>query len=99
MLLKNAIDMIHQALPGLGAGSRPYSDAVRALERLSRHLPQGGPTAGVQATQLQDLLRNTVRNSILQKIMGSQGGGGGEPGDMPGGAPAAPMPSTPMPGA
>lgn len=101
MMLKTGVEMIQQALPHLDTGSPPYRDAVRALTTLSRHLPQGAPVAGVQQTQLMDLLRNTVRNSIMQKIMSQKGGGGGPqqagpPGGPPGGAPA---PSTPLPGA
>ena len=107
MMLKQAVDMIHQALPSLEAGSQPHKDAVNALSRLTRHLPQGAPTAGVQQTQLGDMLRNTQRNALLQKLMLSQQGGGqpqggqgGGTGAAPSGAPSAtPNPSTPIPGA
>jgi len=106
--LKMAVDMIHEALPMLEAGSQPHKDAVQALTRITRHLPQGAPTAGVQQTQLGDMLRNTVRNALLQRIMASRGGQqGGAPGGGGGGAqagaepqmPGAAAPSTPLPGA
>ena len=88
MQIKSAIDMIQGALPGLPSGSEVHRDALRAVTQLSRHLPQGIPTAGVQQTQLQNMLRNTVRNALLQRVMAQQGGGQG------------PMaPSTPLPGA
>lgn len=88
MQIKSAIDMIQQALPGLPTGSEVHRDALQAVNRLSRHLPQGLPTAGVQQTQLQNMLRNTIRNALLQRVLAQQGGGQG------------PMaPSTPMPGA
>ena len=96
MMLKNAVDMIQAALPGLGAGSKSHAAALSALRSLSRFIPQGSPTAGVQQTQLMDLLRNTVRNALMQKMM-QQGGGGGGRGQ--GQQAQAPMPSTPMPGA
>jgi len=106
MMLKQAVDMIHQALPSLEAGSQPHKDAVNALSRLTRHLPQGAPTAGVQQTQLGDMMRNTQRNALLQKLMLSQQGGsqqggqGGGTGPSPSGTPTAtPNPSTPIPGA
>lgn len=112
MMLKQAVDMIHAALPNLEAGSKPHTDAVNALGRLTKHLPQGQPTVGVQQTQLQDMLRNTARNAMLQKIMSQRqagGGGGGAPGAGGGGGGNAnvdqggpgqqPLPSTPLPGA
>ena len=99
-MLTNAIAMIQQALPGLPAGGPIHKDVVRAISSLSRHLPQGAPTVGVQQTQLQDLLRNLMKNALLSRIMQQQKGGpGGEgaPEGGPGGPP--PMPSTPLPGA
>jgi hypothetical protein len=90
MQIKMALDMITTALPGLPAGSEVHRDALQALTRLSRHMPQGTPTAGVQQTMLQDLLRNTARNALLQRVMAQRGGGAG-------GSP--PPPSTPLPGA
>jgi len=110
-MLKQAVELIHTALPNLEPGSQPHKDAVKALTSITRHLPQGAPTAGVQQTQLGDMLRNTVRNALLQRIMaqrgGQQGGGGGGAGGGGGGAqagaepqlPTAAAPSTPLPGA
>lgn len=99
MLLKQAVDLIQQALPGLGAGTEQHTAAIDAIRRLSRHMPQGGPVAGVQQTQLHDQLRSLARNAMLQQIMQNRGVGapGGPPGGAPGGA--APMPSPAMPGA
>ena len=106
-MIMNAISMIQQALPGLPAGSQIHRDVVRAISSLSRHAQQASQTsAGVQKTQLQDMLRSTLRNALLHQIMGQQQGGqgggpGGGPGGPPGGGPggAPPMPSTPLPGA
>jgi hypothetical protein len=110
MMLKQAVDIIHQALPNLEAGSKPHNDATKALTFISRHLPQGAPTAGVQQTQLGDMMRNLSRNPILQKIMqgqgpqqgaggaGGGGAGGGQQQQQPG-MPTQPLPSTPLPGA
>lgn len=106
-MLQHAVGLIQQALPGLPQGQPIHQDALRAVTRLSRHISQGQPTAGVQQNQLGDLLRNVMKNALLQRIM-QQGrppggpGGGGPPGGPPGagGAPQAPpMPSTPLPGA
>jgi hypothetical protein len=102
-MVMQAISMIQQALPGLAPGTPIHRDAIRAISSMSRHIPQGAPTAGVQRTHLQDMLRGLVRNALLQKVMGQMGqgapgGGGGAPGGGGGGPPQAPMPSTPLPG-
>jgi hypothetical protein len=101
-LLMQAVGLIQEALPGLPPGGPMHSDALKSLTRLSRHVSQGQPTAGVQLNQLGDLMRNIMRNGLLQRIMGQQGGGGA-PGGAGGGAGGpggpAPMPSTPLPGA
>ena len=100
-LIMNAISMLQQAMGGLGPGSPQHRDVVRAVSTLSRHVAQGQPAAGVQRTQLVDMLRNLGRNALMAKIMqqqgGQQGGQGGPGGG--GGQPPAPMPSTPLPGA
>jgi hypothetical protein len=103
-MVMNAMAMLQQALPGLAPGSPVHRDTLKALQSLSRHVGQGATTAGVQQTQLQDMLRNTIRNALLQKIMQQQQAGkagqesGGPAGPLPPGG-AAPMPSTPLPGA
>ena len=107
-MLLQAIGMIQQALPGLQAGSALHRDALNALSRVSRHLPQGAPTAGVQQTNLRDLLRRVTQNAMFQRILGQQGQQGtpqqGAGDDNPAGPvpqmmAQAPMPSTPLPGA
>ena len=98
MMLKQASEYITAALQNLEQNSPPHKDALRALTALTRHMPQGAPTAGVQQTQISDMLRNTARNALLQQIMRGRAGQGGGPGGPPG-PPQAPQPSTPLPGA
>ena len=98
-LITNAIGMIQQALAGLPAGTPMHRDALRAVQALSRHVgQQGAPGAGVQKTQLADMLRNVTRNALMARLAQQQGGPGGSPPGPGGGAPP-PMPSTPLPGA
>ena len=90
MTVKKALDMLQTALPQLGMGGDVHKDVMQAITRLSRHLPQGIPTAGMQQQGFQDMMRNTQRNALLQRVMANQGDGGqGGP----------PQPSTPLPGA
>lgn len=114
MLVTQAYGLLKQAVSGLLPGSPIEQDVLKMIQRLGRHLPQGQPTAGVQQTQLLDMLRNVMKNALLQKIMAQMSGGGrrgrmqeqvqtGGPGggapQIPGAMAQAPMPSTPMPGA
>jgi hypothetical protein len=96
--IKMALDMIRDALSGVPPGSPLYNDVVRAMSRLSRHLPQGQPTAGVESTQLRDLLRAAMKNAFMGPLGRMMGGAGGQ-GGAPGGGAQPPMPSTPLPGA
>ena len=91
MQVKMALDMLQNALPNLQMGGDVHRDVINAVNRLSRHLPQGIPTAGAQQTGIRDMLRNTIRNAMLQRIQAQQGQGGGQGGP--------PQPSTPLPGA
>ena len=96
--LLQAVKLIQQAALGLEPGSPLHKDALNAAQRMSRHLPQGAPTAGVQLTGMKDLLRQIMQGSFLANIMGQQGGQGGPPGGAAGGG-QPPMPSMPLPGA
>jgi hypothetical protein len=90
ILLKNAIDLIQQALGGLDPGSPQHRDSLNALRQLSRHVASGQAPAGAQQTQLMDIIRMIGRTGLLQKLRGNAGGPGG---------PQQPSPSTPLPGA
>ena len=83
-----ALDMLQGALPNLAMGGDVHRDVINAVNRLSRHLPQGIPTAGAQQMGIRDMLRNTQRNALLQRILAMRGGQGGPP-----------QPSMPLPGA
>lgn len=104
MLLTQAHGLLTQALPNFPAGTAQWKATHRAIGDLGKHMSQGAPGAGVQQTQLGDMLKSVVRNALMQKIMQSRGGGapgspGASPGGPEGGAPGAPPPSMPLPGA
>jgi hypothetical protein len=99
-----AIQAIQQAVQGLQPGTPLHRDALKAATSLSRHLPQGAPTAGVQLTGMRDLMQQIMRSpfmaQIMQQLSGGGGGRGGQPGGPAGAQPnMAPMPSMPLPGA
>jgi hypothetical protein len=97
MMVKQAMEMLQQALNGLGAGTPAYRAAVRSLGLLNQHLPQGAPTAGVQQTFQKDIARRLAKNWLLQQVNANQQAGGGAGGG--GGQGGQPMPATPLPGA
>lgn len=103
MLLTQAHGLLTQALPNFPAGTAQWKATHRAIGDLGKHMSQGAPGAGVQQTQLGDMLKSVVRNALLQKVMQSRGGGapGGPSGGPPGGesGAGAPPPSMPLPGA
>lgn len=112
MMLTQAHGLLTQALQNFPAGTPQWKATHRAIGDLGKHMSQDAPGAGVQQTQLGDMLKSVVRNALLQKIMQSrgQGGGPGSPsggppsggGAPPGGGPeqgGAPPPSMPLPGA
>jgi hypothetical protein len=92
--VRTVIGLLQGALNNFQTGSKQHMDILTALRTLSRHTSQGDSSAGVEQTQMGDIIRNIRRASMLQKIMQSQQQG--QPGG--GGQPAAPMPSAPMPG-
>lgn len=98
-LVTQAHGLLAQAVP-LFPGQQS-DDILKAMQRLSRHMSQSAPTAGLQQTQMQDQMRNIVKNALLQNIMRRQGQGGGPGGPGGGGdmAGGAPPPSAPLPGA
>lgn len=105
-MIMQAIGMMQQALPGLMPGTPVHKDVLKAVSTISRHIPAGAPSAGVQQNQLKDLLQSVVKNALLSRIMGQQRAGpgpgpGGEAGPSPiaGASATPPMPSTPLPGA
>jgi hypothetical protein len=98
-MVQHAIGLLSKALPGLQPGTPIQQDVLRATQRLSKHVAQGAPSAGMQKTHLTDMLASLAKNFVLQNIMGrQQSGGGGQQGGPPGAMAQAPMPSTPLPG-
>ena len=105
--LNTAIQLMQKAQMSLPAGSPLHKDVNSAIGRMSRHLPQGAPTEGVQLTGLRDLIRNIMQSGFLGRIMqqmrGQQGGQpGGGPDQSAGPSPNMAMqgtPTTPLPGA
>jgi hypothetical protein len=94
-----AIRILTLALPNVPPGTPVHKDVLDTIQKLSKHVPAGDQTHGVQMTALADLQRNAQQNQMLQLAMrqGAQpGAAGGAGGAAPGGVPGA---GAPPPGA
>lgn len=97
--IMQALAMIQQAQVGLPPGSPLHKDVVDAVKRLSRHLPAGKPTAGVQLTGVQDMMKQIMSGGFLPQILQQLAKGGGGDGSAGAQPSLAPNPSMPLPGA
>ena len=84
--VREAVNILQQALPDFPAGSEPHSKILSAIQSISKVVPPSAEVPGVQQTALRDLQQNAGQNAMLKQVMSSLGGGnaGG------GGAAAAP---------
>jgi hypothetical protein len=93
-----AIRILEMALPNVPPGTPVHKDTLDCIQKLSKHVPAGDQTHGVQMTALADLQRNAQQSAMLQQVMrqsgqgaaaGGAAQGGGMPGMPPGGGMAA----------
>lgn len=89
--VRQATDLLEAALPSLPTGSEAHNAVIKAIQALSKHIPQGAPAEGAMQTNLGDMMRNAQRQALMQRVAAMQGGA-------PGGG-AAPTPTSPIPGA
>jgi hypothetical protein len=89
--VQTAVRILEQALPLLGADSDPGRDVIKALTSLSKHIPPGSTSPGVERTGLQTMMqqqRQDQPNVALLRALG-QGGPGGAGAPLPAPPPAA----------
>lgn len=98
-LMTQAHGLLTQALQNFPPGSPQWKDVHKSLGMIAKHMAQTAPDAGVQQTNLLDMVQRVAKNALLQRIMQQKGGGGGEPGGPGSGMPGSPNPATPLPGA
>jgi hypothetical protein len=80
--VQTAVRILEQALPLLGADSDPGRDVIKALTSLSKHIPPGSTSPGVERTGLQTMMqqqRQDQPNIALLRALGQGGGGAGAP--------------------
>lgn len=81
--VRQAIQLLEQALPKLGIGTKQHEACVNAIKGLAKQYPAQDEVPGVQQTALLALQRQMREGGMMRQLMAQQGGGGG--GGPPGG--------------
>ena len=88
-----AVRLLEKALPGIGAATPAGKDIMKAISNLTKHIPAGAASPGMEQTALQGLMQSAKQEAPqLQALKAA----GAQPGPMtPGGAAGAPPASPP----
>ena len=93
--LQWAVRIMEKALPMLGIGSDEGKSVMKALTSLSKLVPPGSTSPGVENSALQQMmLQARQEQPMLSMLKGGQAGGAGMP---PGAAAGAGAPASPTP--
>lgn len=90
-----AIRLLESIVPQLGAGTEAGRDVLKALTSLSKHLPPGAVSPGVEKTSLMNMMQSQRQQqpqiaAMRAAMAGGQSPGGQSPGGQPGGEPPTP---------
>ena len=102
--VKEALNILEKALPGLGSTSEPGKQLLRIIGDLAKMTPPGSTSQGIQGMTLQNLMSQSRQDGPLQAALRAMSagntpanpagaGGAGAPSPSPAGPPAMP-PST-----
>lgn len=83
-LVSTAVRILERALPQLGAGSDPGKDVMKALQNLTKHVPPGATSPGVENSAMQQMMLAGKQEQPQQQVLAAMGQGQAP---MPGGAP------------
>lgn len=91
-MVEKATRMLEKALPGLGAETEPGQAVMKAISSLSKHVPEGTTSNGIQNTAMQNFLMQQRQGNPLAGVLAAlqQGGAGG---GQPPAAPPRPIPA------
>lgn len=84
-MIKNAINMLQQALPLLPMGGELHDSAVNSVKMLSKHVESTQENQGLQMSGLVELIKNMSANAPMQQMAAAFPDASGQP---PAGAPA-----------
>ena len=72
-----AVRLLEKALPLLGVASPPGKDVMSALKSLSKHVPPGSMSPGVENNALQQLMMQGKQEQPQIQALRAMGQGGG----------------------
>ena len=77
--VREAVNMLQMALPGLPLGTEPHKMVLDAIQKLSKAVPPSNDIPGVQMTQLTGLQQQAQKSGMLQQLAASMGQGDNVP--------------------
>lgn len=92
-LIERATRMLEKALPGLGAETEAGQAVMKSIASLSKHVPEGTTSPGIQQTAMQNFLMQLRQNAPQQGVLAALGQGGAAPGGAPPAPPPRPIPT------
>ncbi len=81
--VRQALDIINSQISQFPPGTPLHTELMKAVEKLTKHMPPSDAALGVNNTALRDLQQNSQKNAMLQMVQQSLGAGGAQ-----GGAPS-----------
>ena len=70
--VQQAVRILEKALPMLGVGTEQGKDVMKALTTLSKHIPAGSTSPGVESSALSQLLGQQRQDQPLLQMLRSQ---------------------------
>ena len=82
-MVREAVRLLQQALPGIPLGSDPHKDVLKAITSLSKSVPPSAEIPGIQTSTLAGLQKSAQDNAVLRQLAGAMGQGPAVPAIQP----------------
>ncbi len=78
-----AVRLLEKSLPLIGSGTEPGKDIMKAITALTKHVPPGSTSPGVEQSSLQQMMMQQKQEQPEIARLRAMGGGGGAPPPQP----------------
>lgn len=75
--IRNALQMLEQALPEIPMGMPMHTDVLKAVQNLSKHLAEGAESKGLDIQSLIQATKQSAQSAPLAAMQRMFAGGGG----------------------